>query len=64
MNSQLFIIHVPSAIPPILETPLTNAVTPAPSSLPSRSPKFVVTGPVKIESDPQLQIPIMNKHAP
>ena len=51
-------------MPPILETPFINAVTPAPRSFPPLSPKLVDTGPVKIESDPQLPNPISNKHSP
>ena len=51
-------------MPPILDIPLTRAVTPAPSPLPLHSPSFVVTGPVNIESDPQLQIPTISKHVP
>mgnify|MGYP001425763692 CR=1 FL=1 len=43
-------MKLPSMIPPILDTPFINAVTPAPRSLPLLSPKLVDTGPVKIES--------------
>ena len=57
-------IYIPSTIPPMLDTPFTRAVTPAPRPLPSRSPKFVVTGPVNMESDPQFPIPIITKHVP
>ena len=48
----------------MLDKPLINEVTPASSSFPSFSPNWVETGPVKIESDPQLQIPMTNKHIP
>ena len=48
----------------MLDKPLINEVTPASSSFPSFSPNWVETGPVKIESDPQLQIPMMNRHIP
>ena len=57
-------MKLPSMIPPILDTPFINAVTPAPRSLPLLSPKSVDTGPVKIESDPQLPNPISIRHRP
>ena len=57
-------MKLPSMIPPILDTPFINAVTPAPRSFPLLSPKLVDTGPVKIESDPQLPNPISNRHSP
>ena len=48
----------------MLDNPLIKDVTPASNSFPSCSPNWVETGPVKMESDPQLQIPITNKHIP
>ena len=51
----------PSRIPPIDPNPLTKLVTPAPE--PSFPPISAVMAPIRTESGPQLQIPMINKRA-
>ena len=60
----MWIYKIPSTIPPMLDKPLIKDVTPASSPFPSISPNCVDTGPVKIESHPQLHTPMINKHDP
>ena len=49
----------PSRIPPIDPNPLTKLVTPAPE--PSLPPISAVIAPIRTESGPQLQIPIISR---